>query len=61
VREKSSAMAPIKLDMYSITLRRVTKFDMTARLGYQKGEKDRVVEDPRAAHYRNDVRHDQQG
>jgi len=37
--------------------RHLTKFDMTARLGDQKGEKAQVVEEPRAAHYRNDDRH----
>jgi len=41
--------------------RHLTKFDMTARLGYQKGEKAQVVEEPRAAHYRNDDRHEQLG
>jgi hypothetical protein len=31
---------------------------MTARLGYQKGEKAQVVKEPRAAHYQNDDQHD---
>ena len=38
--------------------RHFTKFEMTARLGHQKGEKAQVVKEPRAAHYRNDDRHD---
>ena len=71
--ENRPAMPPIKFDMYNITSRRVTKSDMTARLGYPKGYKEKgevrkatvrkaqVVEEPRAAHYRNDDRHDQQG
>ena len=51
------AMAPIKFDMYNITSRRVTKYDMTARLGEVRKatvHKAQVVEKPRAAHYQND-------
>jgi len=58
------AMAPIKFDMYNITSRRVTQSDMTARLGEVRKatvHKAQVVEEPRAAHYQNDDRHDQQG
>jgi len=66
-------MAPIKFYMYNITSRRVTKSDLTARLGSPKGKKEKgevrkatvhkvqIVEEPRAAHDRNDDRHDQLG
>ena len=55
------AMPPIKFDMYNITSMRVTKSNMTARLGEvlkATVHKAQVVEEPRAAHYRNDDRHD---
>ena len=62
--ENRPAMEPIKFDMYNIMSRRVIKYDMTARLGEvckATVHKAQVVEEPRAAHYRNDDRHDQQG
>ena len=62
--ENHPAMTPIKFDMYNITSRRVTKSNMTARLGEVRKatvHKVQVVEEPRAAHYRNGDRHDQQG
>ena len=56
------AMPPMEFDMYNITSRRVTNSNMTARLGEVRKatvHMAQVVEEPRAAHYRNDDHHDQ--
>jgi len=58
--ENRPAMTPIKFDMYNFKSRRS---DMTARLGEVRKatvHKAQAVEEPRAAHYRNDDLHYQQ-